>query len=1183
MENVTPEALLQSATAEIEFPDGFSPGSEPQLATIICPGLAILPFQGPVPPKWVMVRRRGKESWMPRQARLAVREDESGFMVFAYDTQEDEPGIGLRLAIREYPEGRLVAAQAGDSGYDAVIGSIAGLVDTSRGHRWEIRFGASQGGTLAGSPLISGNELIGVIEQVEDRAGGNERWIAIPLEQIMRSEPLQRLVPDADLAVAVDPDEPAERDVLAFDDASFFARLSSGALQVLAHAEGLRTAQRLDQLHMDQLLLGLAQIKQGATESVLRAAGISESRLRNLLNERNDVPLPPRHTPIAVTALPRLSKHTRHALANARELADGDGSAKVEHRHLLLGALAVRHCGAVDPLLRAGLNPDLIFSRIPELRIGGSRVGGIRYHSDLPTGADHLGVTREAQALAGVIVAKSTPLPLSIGLLGDWGSGKSFFMKRLEDAVGKQVGEPGNCKSVVQLWFNAWHYIDTNLWASLAASIFEGLAAELDKPGEEDREARAELKAQILERTAHLRQVQESAESRQRHLTRELGIEEERLRRLEEEERTVSSQLSPRELAKASYRYVVGQPGVKDKLDELSDTLGLDKGHVAVAETRAELLRLTALGRKIRIAREMVRAESPIRQIWLTLALFLIPIAALLLAGGGLAAAVDAVLATRDFAYVREITAAAVTTLAAAVAAAGVALRGLRRPLQAAWGIVAQAKRASDEQLREARNTWRTALQARRDDIRKARADTEQQIRATEDELDALAAKLAELHPDRRLGDFVRTRSASTDYTQHLGVIARARGDFQKLTERLQEALKARADSTRGEKVATIDRIILYIDDLDRCPEDKVVDVLQAVHLLLAFELFVVVVGVDSRWLLHSLRRHSRALGSAPGEYEAGPDAERAHWKSTPLNYLEKIFQIPLTLRPMGAAGYHALVNALSSEQADEKSESASETEETSSAGSDPPPASGGAGSTPAGEGASTGPASPHASGSAAGGGTESPSAGGSAPPPDAARREVQEWERKYLTALYPLIPTPRAAKRFLNVYRLIRGGLDLAELRHVAGSEAGQFRVVLLLLAMLTGYPAEATVVLRGLTREEPDDTWWNYLDSLAARRDAFGAGDPGAGDDPFAGVEDVDPGRWEDMLRKLRSLRTLIPEDYSCEAFVKWAPEIGRYSFHSGRLVGARFRPFFGAAGLLEPSSTTPSAQGPAAVDRG
>src|SRR5262249_20902880 len=49
-------------------------------------------------------------------------------------------------------------------------------------------------------------------------------------------------------------------------------------------------------------------------------------------------------------------------------------------------------------------------------------------------------------------------------------------------------------------------------------------------------------------------------------------------------------------------------------------------------------------------------------------------------------------------------------------------------------------------------------------------------------------------------------------------------------------------------------RIILYIDDLDRCPDDTVVRVLQAVHLLLSFPLFTVVVAVDARWISRALR-----------------------------------------------------------------------------------------------------------------------------------------------------------------------------------------------------------------------------------------------------------------------------------------------------------------------------------------
>ena len=89
-------------------------------------------------------------------------------------------------------------------------------------------------------------------------------------------------------------------------------------------------------------------------------------------------------------------------------------------------------------------------------------------------------------------------------------------------------------------------------------------------------------------------------------------------------------------------------------------------------------------------------------------------------------------------------------------------------------------------------------------------------------------------------------------------------------------------------------------------------EVLQAVHLLLAFPLFAVVVAVDPRWLLYSVRQHSAAFRDDEDETNDGlTDEERAHWRSTPMNYLEKVFQIPFTLRPMGSVGFGKMVEAL--------------------------------------------------------------------------------------------------------------------------------------------------------------------------------------------------------------------------------------------------------------------------------
>ena len=96
-------------------------------------------------------------------------------------------------------------------------------------------------------------------------------------------------------------------------------------------------------------------------------------------------------------------------------------------------------------------------------------------------------------------------------------------------------------------------------------------------------------------------------------------------------------------------------------------------------------------------------------------------------------------------------------------------------------------------------------------------------------------------------------------------------------------------------------RIILYIDDLDRCPPNKVVQVLEAVHLLLAFELFVVVVSVDSRWLSFALTDELRALTAT----------DNGGMRPTPMDYIEKIFQLPFWVQPLEAPGRQSLVHGL--------------------------------------------------------------------------------------------------------------------------------------------------------------------------------------------------------------------------------------------------------------------------------
>ena len=81
--------------------------------------------------------------------------------------------------------------------------------------------------------------------------------------------------------------------------------------------------------------------------------------------------------------------------------------------------------------------------------------------------------------------------PLAIAVLGGWGSGKSTFMEQLDREVRKTVRPRGVAAAnatenprearvverVVQVRFNAWQFVDANLWASLTAEFFDQLRA----------------------------------------------------------------------------------------------------------------------------------------------------------------------------------------------------------------------------------------------------------------------------------------------------------------------------------------------------------------------------------------------------------------------------------------------------------------------------------------------------------------------------------------------------------------------------------------------------------------------------------------------------------------------------------------------------------------------------------
>ena len=129
----------------------------------------------------------------------------------------------------------------------------------------------------------------------------------------------------------------------------------------------------------------------------------------------------------------------------------------------------------------------------------------------IPKEEDDLEVSTYVAMMATAIARKDTKLPLSIGLFGEWGSGKSYFMGLLRKQVQELAssGDPAYYSGIVQIGFNAWSYADANLWASLGDEIFRELAGPTDEEeGAEERRRREELRIWLADEQGRVKELE---------------------------------------------------------------------------------------------------------------------------------------------------------------------------------------------------------------------------------------------------------------------------------------------------------------------------------------------------------------------------------------------------------------------------------------------------------------------------------------------------------------------------------------------------------------------------------------------------------------------------------------------------------------------------------------------------
>ena len=760
-----------------------------------------------------------------------------------------------------------------------------------------------------------------------------------------------------------------------------------------------------------------------------------------------------------------------------------------------------------------------------------------QYLADDTSGEDLLDIDNDVDALASLITARSTIPPLSVGIFGDWGSGKTFFMRQLIRRVNKisrrarKSDQPQNkiafYKYIAQIEFNAWHYVEGNLWASLVEHILSNLRIADDDQPDIIEARQKELLSQLEIETLALDQATREEERIQSVVTEAEGELTEIVGELEREQRNLTAaQLSPVEII----RTIQLEEPVKAQIKQLMNSIGLSETVESAQDFYDAVRKMqSVLAQGNSVLMPLARAEDKRSRII---------ILGVILGSSFLVGLLVSWLTTTwgdSLSQYSGLASGAATLL-------GTGAAWLRN--QADWFS------SQIEKVEDANQTIEKLLADKKSEYDRKIAEAQQKIdhlnaqyaaaRRKKDQAEQrvteIKIELAELSPAQQLGKFLQDRIASDDYRKHLGLLALIRRDFEKLSNFIDAQNKNVESDQETPEDQCINRIILYIDDLDRCPPERVVQVLQAVHLLLAFPLFVVVVGVDARWVSQSLESSYKELLQKEEAESSSNGIKSISREATPHDYLEKIFQIPLWIKPVGEAGSRNMLHKLlqSSLVSDENGSADQDQELQGDEISDEDIAQQGDDQQAADD-------------------QDQPETGSHHLGPEELNRflnpislTIHKNELKFMEQLAPLLGrSPRAVKRFINIYRLVKISLDdFEQTDFTKGETVEDYQVVMFLLSILTGMPSISRQFFEAMTNnlandeaeiKKPEKIDKNLSGLLTKLQDqtlsTTGRRDL---DRLEQWVNDYGEGEWK-----------LVP----LETLAALAPQVGRYSFRVGQ----------------------------------
>ncbi|PAB60986.1 P-loop NTPase fold protein [Anaeromicrobium sediminis] len=460
-------------------------------------------------------------------------------------------------------------------------------------------------------------------------------------------------------------------------------------------------------------------------------------------------------------------------------------------------------------------------------------------NSDSIEAEDRLEFERDAKALALIIASKKISPPLAVAINGNWGSGKSFLMDKVKKYVNIYGGRKGFCSDLLPIHFNAWEYSDTDIYASLSNKIINEINNAINKVNMGSEElVIEEAESKLLAKLYSVKRYLEDTEMEKK----KLEMEKERLEQSKKDiknkiiKETIKDGIEKTKRSAGNYNIREYQD-IIERFDNIGNDINVMKGYIEEGNTL--LFKLKAI------------LSSVKKLSWKKTSIYILCTITL----GGII-----------YIYYDKVKFASLITGIGTVLS--IVVNFVRNKDKIAWFKV--TKKLINE-LYDVKEKY----EGKEREIEPEINNRNKKIIEASDEIEELKKEIEEIKKGKYFNHYLEKRLNEGTYVKELGIINIIKKDFELIRTYIEN------ESTG------LDRVVLYIDDLDRCSPSKVKEVLQAIHLFLSDKLFIVVAAIDIRWISKCLTMEYKNLIAD----ENGVNQQQI---ASVSNYLDKIFQLSI-------------------------------------------------------------------------------------------------------------------------------------------------------------------------------------------------------------------------------------------------------------------------------------------------